>query len=55
MGNSLQPWESLVHQWANGARVMEIERVMETLRAELRRRGVEIPCQGKRDEERRSK
>ncbi len=47
---SLWPLERLVETWAEGARAEEIERVVHTLKDELRRRGHEFPCERKGDE-----
>ena len=42
--DSLWPLQQLVKMWSNGARDEEIERVVQTLKDELRRRGHEITC-----------
>ena len=45
--DSLWPLQRLVKTWAEGARDEDIERVAQTLRDELRRRGHDIPCERK--------
>jgi len=42
--DSLWPLQQLVKMWSNGARDEEIERVVQMLKDELRRRGHEITC-----------
>ncbi len=42
--DSLRPLQQLVQTWATGARDVEIERVIETLKDELWRRGRDMRC-----------
>ena len=44
---SLGPLQRLVETWAQGARDEDIERVVQALKDELRRRGHEITCERK--------
>jgi hypothetical protein len=45
--DSLRPLQRLVATWAEGARDEEIERVVQTLKDELWRRGHDVPCDRK--------
>ena len=44
---SLGPLQRRVETWAEGARDADIERLFQTLKDELRRRGHDIPCERK--------
>lgn len=44
-GDSLGAFLRLVQTWAEGARDEEIRRLIETLAAELRRRGYQVRCE----------
>jgi hypothetical protein len=46
--DSLAPLQALMQTWAAGARDAEITRIVQTLKDELRRRGVELRCDPER-------